>query len=231
MSSSRLRLTATLLALAALLPGRSLLAGDSPASETKAACCQPAPKAACCAAKAEPKPAACCSTATSAEAAAPFTSDSLYQLEAAFTDDTGKPFSLGELRGRPVALNLFFASCGYACPLTVTDLLAIQSSLPAELRSRTAFVLVSFDTARDTTAVLAQYRALRQLDANWIILRGSDDAVRELAALVGVKYKQEADGSFAHSNLVTILNAQGEIVHQRQGLKGGLEEAAAALAK
>ncbi|MBK8856789.1 MAG: SCO family protein [Opitutaceae bacterium] len=231
MSSSHLRLTATLLALAVLLPGRSLLAGDSPASETKAACCQPAPKAACCAAKAEPKPAACCSTATSAEAAAPFTSDSLYQLEAAFTDDTGKAFSLGELRGRPVALNLFFASCGYACPLTVTDLLAIQSGLPAELRSRTAFVLVSFDTARDTTAVLAQYRAQRGLDSNWIILRGSDDAVRELAALVGVKYKQEADGSFAHSNLVTILNAQGEIVHQRQGLKGGLEAAAAALAK
>ncbi len=218
-----------LLLFAVLLPGRSLLAGDSvsPSRATPA----PETKAACCAAKTEPKPAACCSASAPVEAAAPFTSDSLYQLEAAFTDDTGRPFSLGELRGRPVALNLFFASCGYACPLTVTDLLAIQSNLPAELRARTAFVLVSFDTARDTTAILAQYRAQRQLDANWIILRGSDDAVRELAALIGVKYKQEADGSFAHSNLVTILNAQGEIVHQRQGLKGGLEEAAAALAR
>ena len=235
MNPSHLRLAAAVLVLAVLLPGRSLLAGDSPAPETKTTCCQPAPKPACCAAKAEPKPepkpAACCSAAAPAEAAAPFTSDSLYQLEAAFTDDTGKPFSLGKLRGRPVALNLFFASCGYACPLTVTDLLAIQAQLPAELRARTAFVLVSFDTARDTPAVLAQYRAQRGLDANWIILRGTDDAVRELAALVGVKYKQEADGSFAHSNLVTILNAQGEIVHQRQGLKGGLEEAAAALAR
>ena len=210
-----------LLLFAVLLPGRSLLAGDSvsPSRATPA----PETKAACCAAKTEPKPAACCSASAPVEAAAPFTSDSLYQLEAAFTDDTGRPFSLGELRGRPVALNLFFASCGYACPLTVTDLLAIQSNLPAELRARTAFVLVSFDTARDTTAILAQYRAQRQLDANWIILRGSDDAVRELAALIGVKYKQEADGSFAHSNLVTILNAQGEIVHQRPGLMGGLE--------
>jgi protein SCO1/2 len=207
----------------------ALLALASATAALAGTCCQPAPKAACCAAKAEPKPAACCSAAAPAVAAAPFTYDSLYQLEATFTDDTGKPFSLGELRGRPIALNLFFASCGYACPLTVTDLLAIQSSLPAELRARTAFVLVSFDTARDTTEVLAHYRAQRQLDANWIILRGSDDAVRELAALVGVKYKQEADGSFAHSNLVTILNAQGEIVHQRQGLKSGLEEAAAAL--
>ena len=49
------------------------------------------------------------------------------------------------------------------------------------------------------------------------------------AALTGVKYKQEADGNFSHSNLITILNAEGEIVHQRAGLKGGLDEAAAAL--
>jgi len=54
--------------------------------------------------------------------------------------------------------------------------------------------------------------------------------VRELAALLGVKYKQETDGAFSHSNLVTILNPAGEIVHQRTGLKGGLDEATAALA-
>ena len=187
----------------------------------------------CCKPKAEPapKPACCPATPAPAEAALPFTAESLYQLDVTFTDDTGKTFSLGELRGRPVALNLFFASCGYACPLTVTDLLSVQSNLPADVRERTVFVLVSFDTERDTTAVLAQYRQQRQLDGNWIILRGTDDAVRELAALVGVKYKREADGSFAHSNVVTILNAQGEIIHQRLGLKGGLEETAAALAR
>ena len=51
-----------------------------------------------------------------------------------------------------------------------------------------------------------------------------------LAALLGVKFKQEADGAFAHSNLLTILNPEGEIVHQRTGLQGGLDEATAALA-
>ncbi len=187
----------------------------------------------CCKPKAEPapKPACCPAAPALTEAALPFTAESLYQLDVTFTDDTGKAFTLGELRGRPVALNLFFASCGYACPLTVTDLLAVQASLPADARERAVFVLVTFDTERDTTAVLAQYRQQRQLDGNWVILRGTDDAVRELAALVGVKFKREADGSFAHSNVVTILNAQGEIVHQRLGLRGGLEETAAALAK
>ena len=219
----------SLLLVALLLTGRSLLAGDAAPPSRASTLLPEAPKPACC--KPAPKPACCPATPAPAEAALPFTAESLYQLDVTFTDDTGKAFSLGELRGRPVALNLFFASCGYACPLTVTDLLSVQASLPADVRERAVFVLVSFDTERDTTAVLAQYRQQRQLDGNWIVLRGTDDAVRELAALVGVKYKREADGSFAHSNVVTILNAQGEIVHQRLGLRGGLEETAAALAR
>jgi len=169
---------------------------------------------------------ACCA----AMEASAFSKDSIYQLDARFTDDSGRPFALGELRGRPVVLDMFFASCGYACPLTVTDMLAIQGRLPAALRGKTVFVLVSFDVARDTTEALARYRAQRGLDAQWILLRGDDDSVRELAALLGVKYKQEADGAFSHSNLLTILNPAGEIVHQRTGLQGGLDEAAAALA-
>jgi protein SCO1/2 len=205
-------------------------------------CCSPSATAAkpcaCPGGAGKPIPAAetapCCPTDGEAGhaglPAGDFSRDSLYQLEVTFTDDTGRTFALGELRGRPVALSMFFASCGYACPLTVTDLLAIQAQLSTELRAKTAIVLVSFDTVRDTTGALAEYRAQRQLDGQWILLRGSADAVRELAALLGVKYKQEADGQFAHSNLVTILNAEGEIIHQRLGLKGGLVEAAAALA-
>ena len=163
-------------------------------------------------------------------AALPFSKNSIYQAEAGFTTDSGQAFTFGELRGRPVVLNMFFASCGYACPLLVTDMQAIRARLPAEVRDRAVFVLVSFDVARDTPAVLAQYRVQHGLDAQWVLLHGSDGSVRELAALLGVKYKQEADGAFSHSNILTVLNGPGEIVHQRTGLKGGLDEAAAALA-
>ena len=165
-----------------------------------------------------------------ATAGAAFSKESIYQIDARFTDDSGRSFTLGELRGRPVVLDLFFASCGYACPLLVSDMQAIRAKLPAGIRDRAAFVLVSFDVARDTPAALAQYRAQRSLDGQWTLLHGDDQAVRELAALLGVKYREEADGTFSHSNIITILNEQGEIVHQRYGLKGGLDEAAAALA-
>lgn len=164
-------------------------------------------------------------------AADAFTAGSLYQLEATYTGDDGRPFTLGQLRGRPVVLAMFFASCTYACPMIVADMSRIRDGLPADLRDRAALVLVSFDIARDTPEVLKRYRKDRQLNNQWTLLRGNDDAVRELAALLGVKFKQEADGQFAHSNLISILNAEGEVVHQRAGLKSGLEDATAALAR
>ena len=206
------------------LPFLALLAAafafaDEPAKKPDA-CCEAASLAA-------KKDDACCKEEA---AAGKFSSESIYQLDGKFVTDTGKSFSLGELRGRPVVLTMFFASCGYACPLQVTDMLAIQGRLPAELRGQAVFLLVSFDVARDTPEALAKYRASRSLDSQWVLLHGDDSAVRELAALVGVKYKQESDGMFAHSNLITVLNAEGEVVHQRAGLKGGLDEAAAALA-
>jgi len=208
--------THRILILTALaLWGGNLAAADAPA----AACCQDEPVA---------QQADACCRATPADAA-PFSAKSLYQTDVAFTDDAGRAFPLGELRGRPVVLTMFFASCGYACPLLVTDMEALRARLPADIRDRAAFVLVSFDVARDTPAALAQYRVQRRLDDRWVLLHGNDDAVRELAALLGVKYRREADGSFSHSNLITVLNAGGEIVHQRTGLKGGLDEAAAAL--
>lgn len=195
----------------------------TPAAAGVASCCAPTPA---------PKAESCCApeSPNAAQAGARPSRLSLYHAEGTFTDDAGREVKLAALRGRPVVVAMFFASCGYACPMTVTHLQALQGRLPAGAKD-TAFVLVSFDTARDTTEVLARYRRDRQLDGAWTLLRGNDEAVRELAALLGVNYKREADGGFAHSNLFTILNREGEITHVRTGLQGGLDEAAAALAR
>ena len=45
-----------------------------------------------------------------------------------------------------------------------------------------------------------------------------------MAALLGVKFKENAARQFAHSNIITILNAQGEIVHQQIGLNQDIQE-------
>ena len=173
------------------------------------------------------KPDVCCAPL----AAAAFTRDSLYQIETAFTDDAGRPVQLGQLRGRPVVITMFFASCGYACPLLVADMQAIREQLPAAVREQVGFVLVSFDSERDTPAALRHYREERGLGDGWILLHGDVDAVRELAALLGVKYKEDANGQFAHSNVITVLNARGEIVHQQVGLGQDIKDTVRELEK
>jgi protein SCO1/2 len=169
----------------------------------------------------------CCADGTAAPAV--LSGRSIYQLDAVWTDDTGRPLKLAELRGRPVVLAMFFTSCGYACPRIVSDMTQIRETLAPAVRARARFVLVSFDHERDTVAALHTYRGLHELPADgWVLLRGTPDDIRELAAVLGVSYKRDALGLFEHSNLITVLNADGEIIHQRAGLEGGLAEVARA---
>lgn len=160
----------------------------------------------------------CCAKAEPAAAAA-FSDKSLYQTESKWTTDANKAIKLAELKGRPQVVVMFFASCQYACPILVHDLSRIEAALKPEMRAKVGFTLVSFDTRRDTPEALAKFRETRNLSiTNWTLLHGADDDVLELAALLGVKYKEEATGQFAHSNIITVLNADGEIVHQLVGL-------------
>lgn len=162
----------------------------------------------------------------------PPTDRSLYQLDSEWTSDVGARIRLEVFQGRPQVIAMFFTQCEYACPVLVNDLKRLQAALPAALRESVDFVLVSFDTERDTPAVLAEYRALRHLGTDhWTLLTGRADDVRELAALLGVNYRKDARGQFAHSNLLTLLNEKGEIIFQQAGLDQDPAAAVAAFVK
>ena len=163
--------------------------------------------------------AACCAKEPTGAASFSDLSDrSIYQVDSSWTNDAGAALRLVNLGGRPQVVTMFFASCEYACPVLVHDMKRVEAALPEAVRGRVGFVLVTFDTERDTPAALAEYRRRHQLPANWTLLRGGPDDVLELAALLGVKFKKDARGQFAHSNLLTVLSPGGEIVHQQIGL-------------
>ena len=162
----------------------------------------------------------------------PHTDKSLYQLDSTWTSDVGREVKLGVLRGRVQLVALFFAQCEYACPIIVENMRAIERALPAALCDRVDFLLVSFDTERDTPEVLRAYRAKMKLAAaHWTLLRGRQDDVRELAALLGINYQRDASGQFSHSNVITVLNAEGEVVFQQAGLNKDSMETVAAIGK
>jgi protein SCO1/2 len=173
---------------------------------------------------------ACCAipTASSTTAAAP-SSRSLYQLDSSWTNDAGEHVQLAAFRGQPVIVAMFFAQCEYACPMIVADIERARKLLPPAVREKTQVVLVSFDSARDTPAALHAFRARMSLDSSWTLLRSEPRAVQEFAMLLGVKFKQDARGQFSHSNVITVLNPEGEIVHQRPGLQGDVSELAQAI--
>lgn len=212
----------------------SLLAGDAPGQSRASTPLQKplAAKPACCAGENPAAPPAVGWPALSpANGSDPLAARSIYQLDAAWTDDAGRAATLTSLRGRPVIIAMFFASCEYACPILVQDMQRLRAAVPASVREQAQLVLVTFDTVRDGPVALQAFRARMALDGNWTLLRGEAGAVQELAMLLGVKFKQDARGQFAHSNLLTILNAGGEIVHQHAGLNGDISEAARAVAR
>ena len=179
-------------------------------------------------AQGEEKPPCCREIA----ATAPLTDQSLYQLESQWTSDVGREVKLGVLRGRPQIVTLFFTSCEYACPVIVGNMKAIEQALPEALRGKVDFLLVSFDVERDTPAVLKAYRVKEKLaPARWTLLRGKEDDVRELAALLGINYQRDAKGQFSHSNVITVLNAEGEVAFQQVGLNKDAKETVAAIEK
>ncbi len=174
------------------------------------------------------KPPCCRETAPTT----PLTDKSLYQLDSTWTSDVGKEIKLGVLRGRPQIVAMFFTSCEYACPVIVENMKAIELALPAALRGKVDFLLVSFDVEHDSPAALKAYREKKQLaNANWTLLRGREDDVRELAALLGINYQRDARGQFSHSNIISVLNAEGEVSFQQTGLNKDPKETVAALEK
>lgn len=56
------------------------------------------------------------------------------------------------------------------------------------------------------------------LSKDWILLHGNDDLVRTLTALLNVQYEKDADGNFSHSNLVSVLDKDGVLQFQKEGL-------------
>jgi protein SCO1/2 len=171
----------------------------------------------CCARALEPGPAV--------------SNSSIYQTPYQWTNDTSTPIELSALAGKPQVVIMFFARCQYACPLLVNELKNIEAALPSSMRGRVGFTLATFDPEHDTPDALHVYRKLHSMDENWTLISASSSATRELAALLGVRYRAVSGGSFMHSNLVSILNARGELVYQQTGLNQEPDAAVKALQK
>ena len=157
--------------------------------------------------------AASASLAMAAGPSRPLPPDSIYQLALPLTDQDGRIADWRALRGKPRVVSMFYTSCQYICPLIVDSGKAIEHQLSPAERGRIGIVLISMDPARDNPATLRKVFDKRQLDASrWLLASPPATDVRAVAGLLGIRYRQLADGEFNHSSALVLLDAEGRIV-------------------
>ena len=146
--------------------------------------------------------------------------ESVYNLNSIWTTQDGNKIELPDLMGKIQVITMIYTSCQFACPRIVADVNRIKSEVEKKgLGDKVHFVLVSIDPEVDTPDKLHAFAKEYHMDPNeWMLLNGKDGDVLELAALLGVKYKKTTETDYAHSNIITVLDQQGEIVHQQVGL-------------
>jgi protein SCO1/2 len=153
---------------------------------------------------------------------------SIYELELSLTDQTARALGVDVFRGHPVIVSMFYASCPYACPTLISDIKRLEKQLDPRTRARVRVLLVSLDPERDTPERLKALAALHGIDqSRWRLARAPEDQVRELAAVLGLKYRKLKNGEFNHSSVITVLDGRGMI----QARLDGLEQPLDALAK
>ena len=148
-----------------------------------------------------------------APAPAPLPRDSVYQLPAPLVDQDGRRADWRGRRGKPQVVAMFYTSCKYICPLIVDSAKGVEGALTPAERARLGILLVSMDPVRDTPAALAQVARKRKLDpARWMLASPRPDDVRAIAGVLGIRYRQLADGEFNHTSALVLLDADGRLV-------------------
>ncbi len=148
-----------------------------------------------------------------APAKAPLPTDSVYQLPLALTDQHGKTWDWRGKRGQPQLVAMFYTSCQYVCPLIVDSGKAVEKSLAPTERAKLGILLVSMDPEHDTPAALMSVADKRRLDpVRWSLASPKPGEVRGVAGVLGVRYRELADGNFNHTSALVLLDREGRII-------------------
>lgn len=147
-------------------------------------------------------------------------------------DASDRPVTLASLKGGPVVLSMFYATCRHTCPLLVHDIKRLEAALAPKERAALKVLLVSLDPERDSGDALRQAMEKYQLDpARWLLVRSPPEDIRTLAAVLGIKYKGMPDGEIAHSTVIAVLDPEGRVAHRLVGLQQPIDEVAASIRK
>ena len=112
------------------------------------------------------------------------------------TDQSGRPVSLADYRGKVVALTFLYTYCPDICPIVTSHLKQARETL-SEDSSEAAFVAISVDPERDTVERAHAYSQEWGMLDGWAFLVGDRE---RLAPIWKAYYVEATIDSSAHSD-------------------------------
>ncbi len=155
---------------------------------------------------------------------APLPRDSIYQLKAALTDQSGRALSLASRRGQAQVVVMFYTGCKFICPTIIDTVLDMDSKLAPNLRQRLGVLLISLDPLHDDPKALRQTADKRGLDlTRWTLAQPRPQDLRAIAGVLGVRFRPLDDGEINHTGVLVLLDAEGRILARSEQTAGAVE--------
>jgi protein SCO1/2 len=130
----------------------------------------------------------------------------------ALIDDTGKPRTDTDFRGKLMLIYFGYTHCPDACPTTLQDMADALAKV-GPTADQIAPIFITIDPARDTVSYLKGYA--EQFDPRFVALTGSDAQVAAAAKGYRVYYRKAGDQPnylMDHSSIVYLMGRDGKFL-------------------
>lgn len=144
---------------------------------------------------------------------------SIYQLTTSWNTQNGDEITFKDLRGEVLVVVMIYTSCQSACPRLIEDMKKIEANISPSVDEGVRYVFVSIDPTYDTPERLKTFSIKNDMaDSRWLFLQGTEETVREFANVVAVRYARISPIDFSHSNIISVFDQHGVMIHQQEGL-------------
>ncbi|MEK7728490.1 MAG: SCO family protein, partial [candidate division KSB1 bacterium] len=144
-----------------------------------------------------------------------------------FTERSGEPFGLQQLRGHIWLADFIFTNCAGTCPIMTTQMNELQSAF-AEANLEVRLVSFTVDPERDTPEVLRRFAEGYGAERDkWFFITGPGEQMQKLAKegfMLAAATGGDADEAIIHSNRFVLVDRAGRIRKYYDGTAEGINQ-------